>query len=208
VLHIGRFFVGGHPKRQDLLISAFRDLCQTCSVQPELHLVGGVSIGSEHQAYVEHCQRLAEGLPVFFHFNADKAKVSDLLGTSSVYWHGTGMDVDAVEAPWTLEHFGISICEAMNAGCIPMAPNCGGPVEIIENGVTGYLFNSSPELVELTRSVIEGYDRGAVEEMRLRAVEAGGRFTREAFCQRWDVIISEVAKVSPQTDAATSPAAS
>jgi glycosyltransferase involved in cell wall biosynthesis len=199
VLNIGRFFGGGH-KRQDLLIKAFRSLCETCSAKIELHLVGSVHIGTEHQAFLTHCRNLAQGLPVFFHLNAGQAEVGDLLGSSSVYWHGTGMEADETTTPWALEHFGISVGEAMNAGCIAMAPNCGGPQEIIEDRVTGYLFENETELVELTRAVFEGRHPEAIQEMRRKAIEAGRRFSREAFCQRWDQVIRELTQVSSPSE--------
>ena len=192
ILNIGRFFPAGHCKRQDLLIEAFKLLIDTCSTDLELHLVGGVNFHPDHEAYLARCQELAQGLPVFFHLNADRTKVSQLLETSSVYWHGTGMESNEVSTPWELEHFGISICEAMNAGCIAMAPNRGGPREIIENGINGYLFEDAVELIELTRSVIHNRCPAAIEEMRRRAAAAGLRFTRAAFCCRWDQIIFEL----------------
>ena len=37
------------------------------------------------------------------------------------------------------EHFGIVPVEAMHMGCIVMACNSGGPLESVENGVTGFL---------------------------------------------------------------------
>lgn len=159
-----------------------------------MHLVGGVHIGAENQAYLAHCQALAQGMPVFFHLNADRAKVADLLGSSSIYWHGAGLEVDEAAMPWALEHFGISIREAMNAGCVAMAPNRGGPREIIEDGITGYLFEDAVELVDLTRAVFERRHPEAIQEMRRKAVESGGPFSREAFCGRWDKILGELAQ--------------
>jgi GT2 family glycosyltransferase len=196
VLNIGRFFTGGHCKRQDLLIQAFRTLCEACPVKLELHLVGGVHLGAEHQAYLTHCQSLARELPIFFHLNADQAKIRERLGCSSVYWHGTGMGVDETAMPWALEHFGISIGEAMNAGCIAMAPNLGGPAEIIEDRLTGYLFKNEIELIDLTRGVFEGRHPEAISEMRRKAVQAMTRFSREAFCRRWDRVFCELMQSS------------
>jgi GT2 family glycosyltransferase/glycosyltransferase involved in cell wall biosynthesis len=191
ILHVGRFFSGGHCKRQDLLIRAFRTLCDSCSEKIELHLVGGMHIGPAHQAYFAHCQTLAKGLPVCFHLNADQSKMEHLLETSSVYWHGTGMDTDEYAMPWALEHFGISIGEAMKAGCIAMAPNRGGPQEIIDDRVTGYLFEDEFELVELTQEVFERINSNRVEEMRSRAIAASLRFSREQFARRWGELINE-----------------
>jgi glycosyltransferase involved in cell wall biosynthesis len=94
------------------------------------------------------------------------------------------------------EHFGISVGEAMSAACITMAPNRGGPREIIQGRVTGYLFENEVELVELTRAVFEGHHPEAIREMRRRAAEAAKRFSLEAFCRRWDQLIRELTQAS------------
>jgi glycosyltransferase involved in cell wall biosynthesis len=82
-----------------------------------------------------------------------------------------------------------------------MAPNRGGPREIIEDHNTGYLFENETELVELTRAVFEGRRRAAIRDMRHKAVEAAARFSRKVFCQSWDKIIYELTQPpSPNRD--------
>lgn len=61
-----------------------------------------------------------------------------------------------VNASIVPEPFGLTIVEAMNAGVIPIAPKWGGPLEIIEDQVTGLFFKPlsaeslSDKIIELT----------------------------------------------------------
>jgi sucrose synthase len=50
--------------------------------------------------------------------------------------------------PALFEAFGLTIIEAMASGLPTFAPKFGGPLEIIEYGVSGFLMNTSkPELI-------------------------------------------------------------
>jgi alpha-1,3/alpha-1,6-mannosyltransferase len=44
------------------------------------------------------------------------------------------------------EHFGIVPVEAMHLGCIVVACNSGGPLESIDDQMTGYLLEPKPQL--------------------------------------------------------------
>ena len=51
--------------------------------------------------------------------------------------------------PSTVEHFGIALAEAISAGCLPVAVNKGGSLEIIENITEPYrTFEEAAEMVE------------------------------------------------------------
>jgi sucrose synthase len=53
--------------------------------------------------------------------------------------------------PALFEAFGLTIIEAMASGLPTFAPKFGGPLEIIEYGVSGFLMNTSqPELIAAT----------------------------------------------------------
>jgi len=50
--------------------------------------------------------------------------------------------------PALFEAFGLTILEAMVSGLPTFGPRFGGPIEIIEDGVSGYLLNTSrPDLI-------------------------------------------------------------
>jgi GT2 family glycosyltransferase/glycosyltransferase involved in cell wall biosynthesis len=199
IVSLGRFFTGAHCKRQDRLIEAFRQLHEENTDNAELHLIGALAPGAEHLAYFERCRELATGLPISFHLNADREVVDDLLVSSSLYWHGAGIEVDEAVSPWALEHFGISIVEAMDAGCIPMAPKRGGPLEIVEHGVSGFLYGDLEELVALTRRILAEQVETRVEDMRHKAAAHAQRFSVTAFNRRCDEVFRPILRLETPT---------
>jgi glycosyltransferase involved in cell wall biosynthesis/GT2 family glycosyltransferase len=167
ILNVGRFFVGGHSKRQDLLIAAFRTVAKALpkeAAPPELHLAGSSMPTAENIEYLALLRRHANGLRVFFHVNVAPENLAALYQEAEIYWHGTGLGTDLEQEPEKAEHFGISLVEAMSAGCIVFAHSSGGPREIITEGVDGFLYSSTEDLAQRTHRLLseEGNRRQAV----------------------------------------------
>jgi len=156
ILNVGRFFVGGHSKRQDVLIDTFKKLHDSGKNMKgwELHLVGGIAGGWEHSEYVKNLKEKAKGYPIFFHFFADFKTLKYLYSSAKIYWHATGYGQSALRNPASFEHFGISVVEAMSAGCIPIVFRGGGLVETVdkEDGLT---FKTVNQLVGITKDLID-----------------------------------------------------
>lgn len=181
VLGVGRFINVGHAKRQDLMIEAFRELV-VLRPDAELHLAGSLPAEGEFRAYFAELQHKAEGLQVFFHPNVSPQRLAQLYADASLYWHLAGYGVDEASEPHRCEHFGITVVEAMSSGCIPLVVNRGGPPETVQNGVTGHIFESLGELVEISARILSlpSNDAGIVA-MRAAAIEASSRYSPEHF---------------------------
>lgn len=192
ILNIGRFFSGGHCKRQDDLIRAFRLLNEQVCRPIELHLAGATHGEAEHQRYLARCRELAQGLPVFFHLNAQHDDLERLTSTADLYWHGTGLGVDRVAEPSALEHFGIAIAEAMGRGLLTFAVDAGGPAEIIDHGVTGYLFRDVEDLVVQSLSAIASWETEAVQAVRNRGSASAARFAPDVFSAAWTHLVDSL----------------
>ena len=100
---------------------------------------------------------MAQGYPIYFHFNASRSEVEEILLKSKIYWHASGYGEDAERDPIKFEHFGIAPIEAISAGCIPILFNGGGLAEIIE--LLGFdeglnLFSTIDDLVENTNHIL------------------------------------------------------
>jgi len=79
--------------------------------------------------------------------NATLNQVVDVLSKSKVYVHAKGFGTYMGGKESLPEHLGITILEAMAAGCVPIVPDAGGPPEIVGfNEKHGFLFHNANEL--------------------------------------------------------------
>lgn len=182
ILAIGRFFPGNHNKKHDVLIKAFRGLERSGLKGWQLHLVGGRTHIPGTDGYISELKRLARGGEIFFHFDAPRLELEKLLNSASIFWHATGFGEDQESQPEKLEHFGMSTVEAMTNGCVPLVFRCGGQPEIIENGVSGFLWDTTEELEKLTlRLANDGSERHNMAEAAHRRSQY---FSRDEFRRR------------------------
>jgi glycosyltransferase involved in cell wall biosynthesis len=79
----------------------------------------------------------------------------------------------------------------MSAGAVPLVYNGGGPREIVENGVNGFLWSDPDELVAQTRRLLE--DSALRETMAARAATDSRRFGVQEFLDRMDAVIARLA---------------
>jgi glycosyltransferase involved in cell wall biosynthesis len=147
IVSVGRFFRGGHEKRHDVMIDAFRALG---AHGWELHLAGT----SQNPGWVEKLRARAKGLAVQFHVDAPREDVLQLYSKAALYWHACGFAVDEERHPERLEHFGIATVEAMMHGAVPLVVPAGGQAAIVQDGINGRWWRSIPELVAATRDLI------------------------------------------------------
>jgi glycosyltransferase involved in cell wall biosynthesis len=180
ILSVGRFFFGGHSKRHDVMAQAFREMYDAGCRGWQLHLVGSVHLDKpEDGAYFKKVLSLASGYPIEIHVDVPREKVDDLYRRASIYWHAAGYGADEGGRPVDLEHFGMTTAEAMGHGAAPVAIGRGGQVEVVQDGVNGYLWNTPEELKARTMQLMGD------PELRRRLGEAARRstfrFSRQSF---------------------------
>ena len=187
ILSVGRFFVGTHNKKHIEMLKAFRGMCDRGEIPEgwEYHIVGRVHSEREvHVRYFSKVQRLAVGYPV--KVLAD-LRFNDLLNEyhlASIFWHAAGWGENENRHPERCEHFGMSTCEAMSAGCIPVVVAKAGQLEIVHDGKNGFTFNSEKELVQKTRRLIATYDSHGMEKLANLAMDSVKRFSSESFSKK------------------------
>lgn len=184
ILSVGRFFRGLYnDKRYDVLLEAFRTLHAALPAEDrwEYHISGSCGPDNDARTYLELLRANAEGLPVFFHVNAPYEELHALYGRASVFWHAAGFGVDEANTPERTEHFGMSTVEAMSASCVPVVVNRGGQKEIVTDGVNGFLWESTHQLVERTRELAR--DSALLQRMGVHARTRYADFAVDRFFQ-------------------------
>jgi GT2 family glycosyltransferase/glycosyltransferase involved in cell wall biosynthesis len=149
ILTVGRFFSGGHNKRQDVVIEAFRRILELGVEGAHLALAGAIHPSPEGRKRFYELQSQAEGLPCTFYPNVGRADLATLYGQSAVLIHAAGFGVDPDEFPERLEHFGITPIEAASFGCIPVVYGQGGPPEVVHTLGSDTTFDTIEECADL-----------------------------------------------------------
>jgi len=186
VLSVGRFFAAerGHSKKQLEMVETWRRIVADASLGPivehegwVLHLVGGCS--PHDRPYLDAVRAAAAGLPVELHVDAPGATLDRLYREASIYWHAAGLDEDEQVHPERMEHFGITTVEAMSAGAVPLAFAAAGPLEAFRDGVEGFHFRTTDELLTHTAGLLHDPARRAA--LAAAAVERAAAFGQHAF---------------------------
>jgi glycosyltransferase involved in cell wall biosynthesis len=188
ILSIGRFMNprDGHCKNQLKLVEAFEKLTSKSPLPWKLHLAGGVD--SADDRYFKKVSDLvkSKGLNVSLYPNCLQSDLDYLLQSSQFYWHATGMGVTR-NRPEDMEHFGIAIVEALNAGLIPIVYDVAGPSEILGDYPL-HRFTSINDLVNKTRALSESN----LFELREKFKETAMKYNNMNFQSRVDAALLDL----------------
>ena len=185
ILSVGRFAGRGVRKRQPEMMTAFGEMGD---FGWRYESVGGLSDLTAEQETFAAAVRAAEGHAACVRANVSRADLKDRFRRASIFWHAAGQGAD-LSQPKDVEHFGITTVEAMAAGCVPVVINRGGQPEIVEHGVSGFVWDTWDELKDYTRRLASDPElRGRMADAaRLRAQE----FSRERFVERFTRLLGE-----------------
>jgi len=154
ILYVGRFSKILQSKGQEVLVEVFKKIYEKGLKDWKLVLAGGTEVGAE--GFINELKEESRNYPIELVESPDFVTLKDLYGRAKIFWSASGFGINESESPERMEHFGITVVEAMAAGCIPVIFNGGGHKEIIEDGVNGFLWKNKDDLigrtVELTKS--------------------------------------------------------
>jgi len=179
---VGRFAAGGHDKRQDAMVAAFKRLCDAGLTGWRLHLAGSVHQDAHHAGHFEVIERASAGYPVTLHPDILQEGLQRLYREASIYWHSAGLGVDEEADPAALEHFGMTTVEAMGHGAVPVVIGRGGQSEIVRDGIDGFLWLDPRHLIDLTSKLVG--DSALRRRLGESARERSHLFSREVFALR------------------------
>lgn len=185
ILSVGRFALAseGHTKKQAEMLGVFRSIEDEGLLDWKYFSVGGLGDTPGHRAYFERLRETATGSGAELLANVERDELKSLYERAAIFWHAAGYGEDESTRPIFVEHFGISTVEAMAAGCVPVVINKGGQREIVEHGVTGFLWETMEELKKYTGLLVE--DDALRERMSEAARARSLWFSREAFVKNF-----------------------
>ena len=128
-------------------------------------------------------RQAAAGHNAEFKPNLTRQQLKQTFETAGIFWHAAGYGEDEDLHPELTEHFGIVTVEAMAAGCVPVVIRKGGQSEIVQHGISGYLWDTVDELIEYTDRLIK--DAALRERMSNAARLRAQCFSRDVFIERF-----------------------
>lgn len=195
ILSVGRFFAGGHNKKHLEMLRVFRGMYDRGEIPEgwEYHLAGSVHRNlPEHLKYFEEIQKLADGYPIRIMENLPFSDLQKEYHAASIFWHASGWGENENRHPERFEHFGMTTCEAMAAGCIPVVIAKAGQIEIVQDGINGFTFNTESELVEKTRNLILLHESNQSRVLMQDLAASVRQFDHEHFSLRLHQILDTV----------------
>ncbi len=173
ILSVGRFATTGHTKKQIEMLLAFRELRNDLPGW-SYYSLGGLNESEQDRRYFETALAFAEPGRVEVRANIPRAQLQESYAAAKIFWHAAGLDDDLSAQPEMAEHFGLSTVEAMAHGCVPVVINLGGQREIVEHGVSGFLWNSLAEMKSFTRQL-------AAHPVLFKTMSAAARLRAQVF---------------------------
>jgi glycosyltransferase involved in cell wall biosynthesis len=178
LLSVSRFDLGGN-KQQIEIIKAYENLVKKYPKRMKdwkLVLVGG---SFAENPYLEKIKKILSEkveLNIVLKVNVSAEELKLIFQKAKIFWHFVGLNQSD---PARFEHFGMTVAESMQSGCVPIVFNGGGQREIIENNISGFLFSSQKELFDKTLELIK--NPGLLNQISQNAFQRGKKFRKEIF---------------------------
>jgi glycosyltransferase involved in cell wall biosynthesis len=178
ILSVARFEVGGSKKQLDMVYTFLK--LNRRFPGPFNHwrlvLAGGSPDENDYLKTIKKVIQKSGAENIELKLNIPGDELKSLYKRSAVFWHLCGLDQSD---PALVEHFGMTIVEAMQNRAVPIVFDGGGQREIVEHGSSGFRVSSTAELMTFTLKLIR--EPQLREELGTNAFERSKAFTREVF---------------------------
>ena len=176
VSYVGRFSALTQQKHQEIIIEVFKKFYKK-NKNWKLVLAGGIEVGNDK--FTDKLKEEAKGYPIEIMESPKFSEITTLLGVSKMFWSASGYGVDEEKKPSLVEHFGITVVEAMAAKAIPLICNKGGHKEIVNDSSNGYLWDKKSQL--LSNALELSANRKEMNEMAKQAQVQSQEFSEDNF---------------------------
>lgn len=188
ILSVGRFFPHLHNKKQDVLIDQFKKWHNRYFHNWKLIIAGGLT-EEGGKTVVEKLKNESKNFPIQIVVNPSFSALRNLYQKAKIYWHAAGLSEDLQKFPEKAEHFGITTLEAMATGAVPIVFAAGGQKDIVSDGKSGFLWDTTEILLQKTRQVM--VDNQLRLKLGENAVKRANDFSKEHFYEKLETLITD-----------------
>ena len=145
--------------------------------------------GSRHREtsqqidYFESLLNLCRGHPIEILPDQPFPELLLLYRKASIYWHAAGWGEAINTWPERQEHFGMTTCEAMACGCVPVVFDAAGQREIVNSDLVGFRFSDYHSLAVQMR-VLTHASSETLSDLRAVARSSISRYALSTFPQK------------------------
>jgi glycosyltransferase involved in cell wall biosynthesis len=184
IAYVGRFSQLKQSKGQDFLIKAFKKFEKEYP-DWKLILAGGSEVGAGD--YINKLKKDSENHNIEIIESPDFNTLLSIYDKAKIFWCAAGFGVNEKINPEKTEHFGMTTVEAMAGGAVPLVFGAGGQKEIVEDGINGFHWSSTNELLNKTAALIK--NKGSLRVFSAKARQRSAVFGYEIFEKEISVII-------------------
>ncbi|TAN38425.1 MAG: glycosyltransferase [Verrucomicrobia bacterium] len=196
ILSVGRFFHGSHNKKHHEMARAFIRL-RSEGVIPEgwrLRFIGSRHTDRwQHRLFFKKLERICAGHPIDILTDLPFPALLKEYQQAHAYWHAAGWGEKEDSTPELHEHFGITTCEAMACGCLPIVIDSAGQREIVR-GVqqAGFLFEDYASLKKQMTECVSVFGTERVTTMRGIAHDSIMKYSKASFVSKAEAILRDL----------------
>jgi glycosyltransferase involved in cell wall biosynthesis len=189
ILSVARYEVEG-IKRQQEMIEVFLKLNQ---MYPKILkdwkfiLVGGSNPNNHYLSKLEGIISKNPDNNIELKINVSLQELKSLYQESTLFWHLCGLTHND---PSEIEHFGMTIVEAMQNKIVPIVYDGGGPREIVDNGINGFRVKTKAELGEYSIKLLK--DQKLLQKLSESTQKKAQTFSKEKFEDRVKVFFNKL----------------
>lgn len=189
ILSVARFESGG-SKQQLEMAKAFDGLSRSYPEELRdwrLFLVGGSTAENPYLEKIEKHLSSGANENIELRVNVAVNELESYYQKAKIFWHFCGLHQSD---PALVEHFGMSIVEAMQSHCVPVVFDGGGQKEIVEQDVSGFRFSSIRELKDRTLDLMRNEDLW--RRLSRGASVRGMLFTQDVFAAKVKSLFKQI----------------
>lgn len=178
ILSVARFEEGGTKKQMEM-VRSFLSLRRTAgelSSGWRFILAGGSNPANPYLESVKKLVLEKGNGEVELRINTTAEELKSLYREARIFWHLCGL---GQRDPAKIEHFGMTICEAMQNSLVPLVFDGGGQREIVDHGLNGFRVNSTVQLNHHTLELMR--NPGKLKALGKQAREKSKQYSRERF---------------------------
>jgi len=179
VLNIGRFIALGHNKRQDVVLEV-AEHAKRHDLPVHFELYGALSSDAQDVDWFTEQMKRARDVKAKIEANVSRAHLEAAMVRASLYIHPCGYGCYPGIYPERIEHFGITVVEAMGYGAIPLVYEWGGPAETVTACGVGETFSSAGEAYVKVEQETRMTSEARLNRM-LTAMKASRRYGEDKF---------------------------